>query len=355
MNTTYGICRGSLWAVVLVGVVALGNVACSKPSGSGEAAKAGGTTGAEAAKAEPKWVVNKITQDEFGLIDGLVRQHKPDFGPEPTQTPDETSVAFKSRHGQWRSKAMDQVRAFEKKWRFYCDPKKPSGAPCWDTTDLAKAIYAKGGPSRGWQCMVLDVGVVSPGMRSNGVQIEVPIVEIKCATKDANEWDYSVVGPLKDVAELKKGALIEFDAPLTAASAAKDDWRRLEFLQGSRSRLGGANNFTRMPLEMHVVGADQSSSKPGAGAASATTKSEPIDPRACPSTARCGRVVEVLKGGSYTYVRLATAAGEEWAAFQNGSATVGDELVVKDGLPMNDYNSTTLNKKFQVIYLGTRQ
>ncbi len=65
-----------------------------------------------------------------------------------------------------------------------------------------------------------------------------------------------------------------------------------------------------------------------------------------------GRVLEVIDVAAYTYLRLATAQGETWAAVSKAPVAVGSEVTVVDANRMEQFESTTLKRKFDVIYFG---
>jgi hypothetical protein len=66
-----------------------------------------------------------------------------------------------------------------------------------------------------------------------------------------------------------------------------------------------------------------------------------------------GKVVEQLDAPPYSYVRLETAQGEAWAAVPKAELKKGDEVVVVGAMPMTDFESKTLNRKFETVYFGT--
>jgi hypothetical protein len=66
-----------------------------------------------------------------------------------------------------------------------------------------------------------------------------------------------------------------------------------------------------------------------------------------------GKIVERVDAPPYSYVRLVTDQGEIWAAVPQAEIAVGDEITVTGAMPMNDFESKTLNRKFEVVYFGT--
>lgn len=63
-----------------------------------------------------------------------------------------------------------------------------------------------------------------------------------------------------------------------------------------------------------------------------------------------GRVVETMNTGGYTYVHIDTGKGTVWAAGPEFEVKVGDDVVVRDGMPMENYHSSTLDRDFDVVY-----
>jgi hypothetical protein len=66
-----------------------------------------------------------------------------------------------------------------------------------------------------------------------------------------------------------------------------------------------------------------------------------------------GKVIEKVEAPPYSYLKLATANGEAWAAVPQTNTAGGSEVAVVNAFPMKDFESKTLNKKFDVVYFGT--
>lgn len=66
-----------------------------------------------------------------------------------------------------------------------------------------------------------------------------------------------------------------------------------------------------------------------------------------------GKILERLDAPPYTYLKLKTAQGEAWAAVPKTDAAVGTEVTVAGAMPMTDFESKTLNRKFDLVYFGT--
>jgi hypothetical protein len=68
-----------------------------------------------------------------------------------------------------------------------------------------------------------------------------------------------------------------------------------------------------------------------------------------------GKVLERIPGQGYTYLRLNTGKEELWVGVPASEATVGQDVVVLEPVRMEGFASKTLNRTFDVIYLGTME
>ncbi len=68
-----------------------------------------------------------------------------------------------------------------------------------------------------------------------------------------------------------------------------------------------------------------------------------------------GKVLERLDAGRYSYLRLSTSSGEIWAAVPLTKANVGSEVTIENPMPMDGFETKTLNRKFDRIFFGTLQ
>ena len=66
-----------------------------------------------------------------------------------------------------------------------------------------------------------------------------------------------------------------------------------------------------------------------------------------------GKVAERLDAPPYSYLRLDTAKGEVWAAVPKTDVEKGQEVTVAGAMPMTDFESKSLKRKFDTIYFGT--
>jgi len=63
-----------------------------------------------------------------------------------------------------------------------------------------------------------------------------------------------------------------------------------------------------------------------------------------------GKVLETMDAGGYTYVHVDNGTSKIWAAAPQFEAKVGEKVTVPEGMPMKDYESKSLNRKFDVVY-----
>lgn len=66
-----------------------------------------------------------------------------------------------------------------------------------------------------------------------------------------------------------------------------------------------------------------------------------------------GTVAERIDASPYSYLRLTTAQGEIWAAVPQSNVTSGAEVTVEGPMPMDGWESKTLNRKFDKLVFGT--
>ncbi len=75
--------------------------------------------------------------------------------------------------------------------------------------------------------------------------------------------------------------------------------------------------------------------------------------QAAPAGGLKGKIVERLDAEPYSYLKLATDKGEVWAAVPKTDKAAGAEVVVGGAMPMSDFESKTLKRKFALVYFGT--
>lgn len=67
------------------------------------------------------------------------------------------------------------------------------------------------------------------------------------------------------------------------------------------------------------------------------------------TSALSGKVVETMDSGRYTYVRLEKSGKKLWVAVPKMKAAVGQNISFRPGIEMIDFESKTLNRKFDKI------
>jgi hypothetical protein len=66
-----------------------------------------------------------------------------------------------------------------------------------------------------------------------------------------------------------------------------------------------------------------------------------------------GTVIETFNGGGYTYLHVSTPNGQEWAAVPETKINKGDQVTLNAQMTMEDFQSNTLNRKFDRIVFAT--
>jgi hypothetical protein len=72
-----------------------------------------------------------------------------------------------------------------------------------------------------------------------------------------------------------------------------------------------------------------------------------------PANSIQGSVLEVLPASPYTYLRLKAAQGEVWAAVPTAEVKVGDPVTVQVQVRMDKFQSSSLHRTFDAVYMGT--
>ena len=78
------------------------------------------------------------------------------------------------------------------------------------------------------------------------------------------------------------------------------------------------------------------------------TTNAPISPATPSGTS--GKVVETMNSAGYTYVQVDNGTEKIWAAAPEFAVSVGDEVIVPEGMAMNNYHSQTLDRDFPLVY-----
>lgn len=104
-----------------------------------------------------------------------------------------------------------------------------------------------------------------------------------------------------------------------------------------------------------IACSDDHSSVPAASGendtvASSGTPGDPGAPAVVSAEGRSGKVTETMDAAGYTYVNVDTGSETFWAAAPAFDVAVGDPVVVPDGMPMQDFHSSALDRDFDVVY-----
>jgi hypothetical protein len=97
-----------------------------------------------------------------------------------------------------------------------------------------------------------------------------------------------------------------------------------------------------------AVGCQNTSSRNADGGMTASADSS-TSPEAM-SPAKAGKVLETISTAGYTYVRVDTGRETFWAAAPEFDVEVGDKVSVPEGMPMQNYHSSTLDRDFNLVY-----
>ena len=84
----------------------------------------------------------------------------------------------------------------------------------------------------------------------------------------------------------------------------------------------------------------------------AATMPQAVPPAAGSPDRLSGAVLETLDSGGYTYLKIATEKGEVWAAVKQAKIKAGENATVLGSLWMDNFESKTLDRKFDRILFG---
>lgn len=108
-----------------------------------------------------------------------------------------------------------------------------------------------------------------------------------------------------------------------------------------------------MLLALAACSKKEAATSPAASPAPAGAAKAPAPAAAPASNLLAGRVLETFDGGGYTYVRVATPSGEQWAAVRETKVTVGDTVSVHAEMTMENFKSSSLDRTFEKIAFGS--
>ena len=118
-------------------------------------------------------------------------------------------------------------------------------------------------------------------------------------------------------------------------------------------KIGCCLNSLALIAGLIACGNDTSETKPSTQAGRQSQKSVQTysDPQLA---AFSGKVVETQDVSTYTYVRLDDGAGKQiWAAVPQTQVEIGEEVALKGGTVMTNFNSKTLNRTFESIIFAS--
>lgn len=72
-----------------------------------------------------------------------------------------------------------------------------------------------------------------------------------------------------------------------------------------------------------------------------------------PTSQLRGKLLESMNAAGYTYLRIKTDSGEQWAAVRETNVKKGEVVTVNAQMTMNGFESKTLKRKFDSIVFGT--
>jgi len=118
-------------------------------------------------------------------------------------------------------------------------------------------------------------------------------------------------------------------------------------------KIGCCLNSLALIAGLIACGNDISETNPSTQAGRQSQKSVqiPSDPQLA---AFSGKVMEKQDVSTYTYVRLDEGAGKQiWAAVPQTQVEIGEEVALKGGTVMTNFNSKTLNRTFESIIFAS--
>lgn len=94
--------------------------------------------------------------------------------------------------------------------------------------------------------------------------------------------------------------------------------------------------------------------KPNATPITASPAAEPASAAAAAKDSTLsGTVLERIDAPAFSYLRMQTSAGEVWTGVPSASVEKGAQVTVYDAIPMVDFESKSIKRKFALVYLGT--
>jgi len=93
---------------------------------------------------------------------------------------------------------------------------------------------------------------------------------------------------------------------------------------------------------------------PPTAAQAAASKAAPASaPASAPANNISGKLLERIDASPYSYLKIQSAKGEVWAAVPEAKIEKGAEVTVFNAMQMDNFESKTLKRKFDVVFFGT--
>jgi hypothetical protein len=102
-----------------------------------------------------------------------------------------------------------------------------------------------------------------------------------------------------------------------------------------------------------VLTAAVSTAMPDSKQAAPTRPAPAAKPAPVSSDSVTGTVLETMDSGGYTYMKLKTNGGDIWSAVNQAKVRKGQTVTVAAPVPMENFESKTLHRKFDRILFGT--
>ena len=107
---------------------------------------------------------------------------------------------------------------------------------------------------------------------------------------------------------------------------------------------------TLMALSLVACNQEKQTNPVAATAPAEQTAPTPATPTTPAPANNSGTVIETMDSAGYTYVYVDNGTEKIWAAAPEFAVNVGDEVMIPEGMAMNNYHSQTLNRDFDVVY-----
>jgi hypothetical protein len=100
-----------------------------------------------------------------------------------------------------------------------------------------------------------------------------------------------------------------------------------------------------------LTGCGEDKPAPTTEAAKPSAQTAPMtQPAPQSSPGKTGKVLETMDASGYTYIQVDTGSETFWAAAPQFAVKAGDDVVVPEGMPMENFPSKTLNRTFDMVY-----